>query len=1330
MKTTSTPRWARSWLVLAMFAVLAAGPPAFAERLVRTQDEYREAVKNAEPGDTIVLADGEWRDFEVVFAGQGRPDQPITLTAQTKGKVFLTGRSNLRLGGEHLVVSGLVFKDGHTPTKAVIEFRRNSQELAYHSRVTEVVIDHFNNPERFETDFWVLMYGKNNRFDHNYLVGKSNVGVTMAVRLNSEESQENHHRIDHNYFGPRPILGSNGGETLRIGTSKYSLTDSQTVVENNYFERCNGEVEIISSKSGSNTFKGNVFLESRGTLTLRHGNDNLIEDNVFLGNGVDHTGGIRVINKRQTVRNNYLFGLKGYRFGGALVVMNGVPNSPINRYHQVEDSHIENNTIVDSDHIELAAGSDEERSTVPLSTTFSNNLIVNRTPTRTIKVYDDVSGITFQDNVIDGVLDLPIGQGFDEQEVRLETAVNGLLFAPGLAQLGARRDLPVLQRDATGPTWYAKPDNTGPFEGGQVLSVSPGEDTLTAAVEKSGPGDVLELADGEYLVEKILTLAHPITVKAAAGTAARPRIRYTRSTLFELQDGGSLQLNGVEIDGSAAPDAYGNAAIRTSRYSMLGNYEVLISDAKITNLNTNHSFDLLQVSKHTFASRVEIRDSEVANVSGHVIELDREIDDLGIYNAEYVTVTGTRFDKIGGAIANVYRGGTDESTFGPHVLIENNTLYDVGGNKRNKTGASVFLHGAQVVRITGNHLNGSRPIRVVPTVGEPRSTIENNVVDNSGDSAALRSPLFAKAIAKTRTRIDATFQTPPDVPLPTDAGGGYIDRNALAVMWPGISEEMGLDKNDYALVLTFFMVGYAIGQSLFGKIFDAIGTRMGFLAAIALWSVSCMLHATARGAMSFGLVRFGLAIGEAGNWPGATKSNAEWFPVKERALAQGIFNSGASVGAVVSAPLIAWLYLLIGWKATFVLIGLLGFVWVVPWMIIYKSGPDTHPWLKDEEREYILTGQKVSDDDSGSDGANAFAPGWMEMLSYRQSWSVIASRFFLDPVWWLFVSWLPIYLADQFGFDVKQIGFFAWVPYVLLIAVILFGFQIAIGNIQTLPSDFFSGDSVGSLAGAGGTAAVVGKENIVTNLNNKVAIVTGGARDIGKAVSLKLAASGAKVAVNYFNNEENGKQTLDEITAAGGTGILVQGDMTQTPDVDNLVAKTREAFGDEIHILVNVVGGLGARKTLAEMDEGFFDWIMRLNVTSTFLAMKAAVPFMPRGSSVINLASQAGRDGGGPGASAYAASKGAVMSFTRGMAKEELGPSNIRVNSLCPGMIDTTFHDTFTKDAVREKVAAGTPLRREGQSPEVADLVAYLASEESTFITGANIDINGGLAFS
>jgi 3-oxoacyl-[acyl-carrier protein] reductase len=248
-------------------------------------------------------------------------------------------------------------------------------------------------------------------------------------------------------------------------------------------------------------------------------------------------------------------------------------------------------------------------------------------------------------------------------------------------------------------------------------------------------------------------------------------------------------------------------------------------------------------------------------------------------------------------------------------------------------------------------------------------------------------------------------------------------------------------------------------------------------------------------------------------------------------------------------------------------------------------------------------------------------------------------------------------------------------------------------------------------------------------LEGKVAIVAGGARDIGKAVSEKLAAGGAKVVVNYFNNKSDGEATVAAIEKAGGQAIAVPGDMTKQADVDNLVAEARKAYGDAIDILVNVVGGLVARKPLAEMDEAFFEMVMKLNVTSTFLTTKSVVPFMGDGSSIINFASLAGRDGGGPGAAAYAASKGAVMTFTRAMAKE-LGPTNIRVNCLCPGMISTTFHDTFTKDAVRSNVAAGTPLRREGTAGEVADLVAYLASPESSFVTGTSIDINGGLGFS
>jgi 3-oxoacyl-[acyl-carrier protein] reductase len=248
-------------------------------------------------------------------------------------------------------------------------------------------------------------------------------------------------------------------------------------------------------------------------------------------------------------------------------------------------------------------------------------------------------------------------------------------------------------------------------------------------------------------------------------------------------------------------------------------------------------------------------------------------------------------------------------------------------------------------------------------------------------------------------------------------------------------------------------------------------------------------------------------------------------------------------------------------------------------------------------------------------------------------------------------------------------------------------------------------------------------------LKDKVAIVTGGARDIGRAVSLRLAQEGAKVVINYFGSEDKANDTVKEIEANGGRAIAVKGDMTQSKDVQKLVDATTNAFGNEVHLLINVVGGLVARKTMEEMDEEFWDSVIAVNLKSVFLTVKYVAPLMQKGAAIINFSSQAARDGGGPGATAYATGKGAVTTFTRGLSKE-LGPKGIRVNAVCPGMIATTFHDTFTKPEVRTNVANATPLRRQGDAIDVANLVVYLATDEAAFITGGNFDINGGMYFS
>ncbi len=704
--------------------VSAAASASSSTVLVRSQPEYNAAAKDLHPGDSIILANGVWNDFEILFQGVGTADNPITLTAETKGGVIISGQSNLRIAGEYLVVSGLVFKNGYTPTDSVISFRKSKTELANHSRVTAVVIDNFSNPERFETDYWISMYGKHNRFDHNHLEGKRNKGVTMAVRLNAEASQENYHRIDHNYFGSRPVLGSNGGETLRIGTSHYSLSNSYTVVENNYFDRCDGEVEIISVKSGSNHISGNLFYESRGTLTLRHGNDNLVENNIFLGNGVEHTGGIRVINKRQTIRNNYLEGLTGYRFGGGLVVMNGVPNSSINRYHQVDGAVIENNSLINVEHIQFAAGSDAERSAVPVNSAFINNLVFNEKGRDAFTLYDDVSGIRFENNLLNKVANPQLTQGFANQEVALERATNGLLYPQDakLADIGAKRSLVVLDKEITGVPWYPKSDKSIRFDTGRTINVQPTPGALYAAVKQAQAGDIIRLAAGDYLVGRVLGIDKPLTLAADNNV----EIQFERTTLFEIADGGSLKLSGLAISGKSSPDNVGNSVIRTSRYSMLINYQIEVENSQFTDLDVNRSFNFLNVSKSTMADSISIIDSQFSNVSGAILQLDKEADDYGIFNADYVRISDSSFTNVQGALANLYRGGTDESTFGPHFLLKDSELTNVGAGSKNKSKASIYLHGVQVTQITNNSLSDSPAIKVEHTVGEPVTRIVSN----------------------------------------------------------------------------------------------------------------------------------------------------------------------------------------------------------------------------------------------------------------------------------------------------------------------------------------------------------------------------------------------------------------------------------------------------------------------------------------------------------------------------------------------------------------------------------------------------------------------------
>jgi len=353
----------------------------------------------------------------------------------------------------------------------------------------------------------------------------------------------------------------------------------------------------------------------------------------------------------------------------------------------------------------------------------------------------------------------------------------------------------------------------------------------------------------------------------------------------------------------------------------------------------------------------------------------------------------------------------------------------------------------------------------------------------------------------------------------------YIDRTAFALLWPEMGKDLGMDNTDYAFMLNVFMITYAASKFLSGRLYDKIGTRIGFVLSILVWSLAAAGHAISKGIGSLSVVRGLLGLGEAGLWPGAVKNNGEWFPVKQRALAQGIFNAGASIGNVVAPVAIVFLYSKFGWKATYIILGLVGLIWILPWLVINKSNPLKHPWITEKEKNLLLNDRKENNIIIDKDAKSLSV---FKILSYKQPWGILLCRFFIEPIWWFFAGWMPIYLNSKFGLSIEEIGNTMWISYLMaaaggilggifteeiikktsidtgrkasiiigslliitgfvsiilvvndsnymtfiyLAGIALFGFQFAIGNIQTLSSDLFRGPSVGTLAGLAGTIA-------------------------------------------------------------------------------------------------------------------------------------------------------------------------------------------------------------------------------------------------------------------
>ena len=233
----------------------------------------------------------------------------------------------------------------------------------------------------------------------------------------------------------------------------------------------------------------------------------------------------------------------------------------------------------------------------------------------------------------------------------------------------------------------------------------------------------------------------------------------------------------------------------------------------------------------------------------------------------------------------------------------------------------------------------------------------------------------------------------------------YLDRQALSVAAPIITEQFHMSNVTYSRVIFAFMLAYTVMNGVSGPIVDRVGTKLGYALFIAWWSIAAMLHSLARGAYSFGVFRFLLGMGEAGNWPAGVKVVAEWFPVKERALASGIFNSGSSIGAVVAPPLVAWVVIQSGWRRAFLMVGGVGLIWLLVWLLVYRTPPDAEP-------DVVVPPISV----------------W-NLLRTRWVCTFTASKIFSDPVWYFYIFWFPQYLKNARGFDLASIGKFAWIPF-------------------------------------------------------------------------------------------------------------------------------------------------------------------------------------------------------------------------------------------------------------------------------------------------------------
>ena len=638
-----------------------------------------DAVANAAPGDTVVVSDGVYDGVELRLRADAPADKPVVVMAETPGGVTLTGASSLHISGTGLEVRDFLFRNCVAEKGTIVEFK-DGDSLARNCRLTSCVMDSCNPSRRDKAYSYVHLYGKENRVDHCSFVGKLNLGVTLIVMLNYPDCDDNRHSIDSNYFGPRPVYGSNGAETIRVGTSQQCMQNSRTSISGNFFDRCNGEVEVISIKSSENTISGNVLYECQGVLALRHGDRNVAEGNLFIGHGVRNTGGIRIVGENQVVRGNTMLGLAGERFFSALALMCGVPNSLPNRYMQVRNTVIEGNVFEACKSMEFNTGADFERTLPPVGTVWENNRI-------------------------------------SESQTVEEPAFGTL-------------------RSGRGASWYTCSGTLAALQEKQV-TVHSGDD-ICAIADSACAGTVLVLPDSLYALERAITVSVPMEIRAADGASPLMVYRGRKSdNMITIADGGSLKVRGIAFSGTLTAGRSLAKGIISTAADMIEPYTLTVEDCSFADCGES-GFIPIKGMKGTFADTVAIRRCRFSALSGDAINFAAETEDKGRYNADDMFIEDCRFERILGIPVNIYRGGSDESTAGPYVHVGRCVFDDCCNKVR---GSVIRITGAQVLDIKDCSFlssgRGGYSIRLDDAPWE-KITISGNSFSDSGEILSNR----------------------------------------------------------------------------------------------------------------------------------------------------------------------------------------------------------------------------------------------------------------------------------------------------------------------------------------------------------------------------------------------------------------------------------------------------------------------------------------------------------------------------------------------------------------------------------------------------------------